>query len=175
MPEKAKGASRLIYPFSYILFLCHFHGDRDYFECHEILEEHWKRNGKGRNSIWAGLIQIAVSLYHYRRGNIRGAIKLMAKAIDILGEKRSGLHALGLNHAELMETLLNSLDSMKTGKLYTAINLPIQDTELLAICKERLRMHGYKWGHLNDTDEQIVHKHIASHLSQKHAKIAVTK
>ena len=27
------------FPLKYIDFLVHFHGDRDYFECHEILEE----------------------------------------------------------------------------------------------------------------------------------------
>lgn len=165
----------MIYPSPYIKFLCHFHGDRDYFECHEVLEEHWKQSGKGRNSIWVGLIQVAVSFYHYRRGNIRGAVKLMARAIEILGEKRCGLHALGINHPELMETLINSLHRMQTGKIYSAIDLPVQDTELLAICKERLRMHGYNWGHLDNTDERIVHKHLASRSSQKHEKDDVTR
>ncbi|MFZ3196347.1 MAG: DUF309 domain-containing protein, partial [Bacillus mycoides] len=27
-----------MYPTEYIQFLIHFHGDYDYFECHEILE-----------------------------------------------------------------------------------------------------------------------------------------
>lgn len=161
----------MIYPLSYITFLCHFHGDRDFFECHEVLEEHWKESGKERNSIWVGLIQVAVSLYHYRRGNIQGAVKLMTRALEILHEKRGELHALGLNHSQLVETLLNSLKQMKEWQLYTAIDLPIQDTELLVICKERVRMGGCKWGRLDDAwDEQIVHKH----LSKKHEKKPVT-
>ncbi|PAD68333.1 hypothetical protein CHH83_14265, partial [Bacillus sp. 7586-K] len=33
-----------MYDQEYIDFLVHFHCDRDYFECHEILEEHWKKD-----------------------------------------------------------------------------------------------------------------------------------
>ncbi|MEH7501602.1 DUF309 domain-containing protein, partial [Neobacillus drentensis] len=29
-----------MYPTEYIQFLAHFHGDRDYFECHELLEDY---------------------------------------------------------------------------------------------------------------------------------------
>ena len=32
-----------MYSQAYIDYLVHFHGDRDYFECHELLEEHWKK------------------------------------------------------------------------------------------------------------------------------------
>lgn len=53
-----------MYPKAYIEYLVHFHSDRDYFECHEILEEHWKQDG--RNKGWLVLIQTAVAFYHYR-------------------------------------------------------------------------------------------------------------
>ena len=36
-----------MYPTEYIQFLIHFHGDYDYFECHEILEEYWKTKPRG--------------------------------------------------------------------------------------------------------------------------------
>jgi uncharacterized protein len=168
MREKAKGALRLIYPFSYIQFLCHFHGDRDYFECHEVLEEHWKKSGMERSSIWVGLIQVAASLYHYRRGNMRGAVKLLTRALESLSKKRSELHALGINYSQLMEILQKSLKHMKKSRLYTAIDLPIQDAELLVICKERVRRHGSSWGRLDDVwDEGIVHKHLAKTHEKK--------
>lgn len=32
-----------MYPEAYIEYLAEFHGSRDYFECHELLEEHWKK------------------------------------------------------------------------------------------------------------------------------------
>lgn len=34
---------KTLYPTAYIKYLFHFHTDRDYFECHELLEEHWKQ------------------------------------------------------------------------------------------------------------------------------------
>lgn len=39
-----------MYPPEYIEFLYHFHCDRDYFECHEILEELWKKILKKREN-----------------------------------------------------------------------------------------------------------------------------
>lgn len=36
-----------MYPTEYIQFLIHFHGDYDYFECHEILEGYWKTKPRG--------------------------------------------------------------------------------------------------------------------------------
>ena len=32
----------MVYPEAYIEYLMYFHGNRDYFECHEVLEEYWK-------------------------------------------------------------------------------------------------------------------------------------
>lgn len=34
-----------MYPAEYLEYLVYFHADRDYFECHEILEEYWKEQG----------------------------------------------------------------------------------------------------------------------------------
>ncbi len=74
-----------MYPTEYIQFLIHFHGDYDYFECHEILEEYWKTKPRGnRDDYLVGLIQVAVSLYHQRRTNWNGATKMMKSAITIL-------------------------------------------------------------------------------------------
>ncbi len=57
-----------MYAKAYIEYLAHFHGTRDYFECHEVLEEHWKAvDPKNRSSVWVLLIQIAVSMYHARQ------------------------------------------------------------------------------------------------------------
>lgn len=60
--ESFKGLIKL-YPKAYIDYLVYFHGLRDYFECHEVLEEHWKKDDKAeRKKYWVGLIQIAVAL-----------------------------------------------------------------------------------------------------------------
>lgn len=73
------------YPLAYIEYLAHFHGSRDYFECHELLEAHWKlEQNHERKVIWHGLIQVAVASYHERRGNFAGAVKMMEQAVNRL-------------------------------------------------------------------------------------------
>ncbi len=62
-----------MYPKAYIDYLVEFHATRDYFECHEILEEYWKEDPpKKRKRYWVGFIQLAVALYHHRRQNTAG-------------------------------------------------------------------------------------------------------
>lgn len=86
-----------MYPDAYIQFLVHFHGDRDYFECHEILEEYWKETIKGdKQSIWVGLIMLAVSNYHFRRNNNSGAQRTLQKAISIFENKKRKVALLEL-------------------------------------------------------------------------------
>jgi uncharacterized protein len=70
------------YPDLYIQFLYYFNILRDYYECHEVLEELWLE--EGRDPLWQGLLQIAVGLYHFRNENINGARKLLRAALDKL-------------------------------------------------------------------------------------------
>lgn len=54
-----------IYSESYIDYLIHFQATRDYFECHEIMEEYWLENDRDKK--WLTLIQLAVAVYHERQ------------------------------------------------------------------------------------------------------------
>ena len=57
----------------------------DYFECHEVAEEYWKMLAPGdKEHALVGYIQLAAGLYHERRGNTRGAKKLLTSAERIL-------------------------------------------------------------------------------------------
>jgi hypothetical protein len=66
----------------YIEFIYYFNVERDYFECHEVMEELWLE--EGRNPLYQGLLQVAVGLYHHINGNLGGAIKLFSAAIEKL-------------------------------------------------------------------------------------------
>ncbi|MDR6225949.1 putative metal-dependent hydrolase [Desmospora profundinema] len=66
----------------FIRFLYHFNVDRDYYECHEVLEELWLE--EGRDPLYQGLLQVAVALFHCRNGNLNGARKLFRQALDKL-------------------------------------------------------------------------------------------
>ncbi|MGG1551377.1 DUF309 domain-containing protein [Paenibacillus ferrarius] len=66
----------------YVLFLYYFNELRDYFECHEVMEELWLE--EGRNPLYQGLLQVAVGLYHHGNGNVSGSIKLFSAGLDKL-------------------------------------------------------------------------------------------
>ncbi|QWU18078.1 hypothetical protein SAMN04487895_11588 [Paenibacillus sophorae] len=68
----------------YVAYLIYFNRDRDYFECHEVLEELWL--SKDRDPLYKALLQVAVGLYHYRNGNARGAIIMLEGAAAKLRE-----------------------------------------------------------------------------------------
>jgi uncharacterized protein len=83
----------------FVKFLYYFNIERDYFECHEVMEELWL--DKNRHPLYQGLLQIAVGLYHHLNGNKGGSIKLFSQAIDKL--ERYPEHDLGINLDNLLE------------------------------------------------------------------------
>lgn len=155
-------------PKDYLSFLVEFHGTRDYFECHEILEEYWKETApKERDSHWVGLIQIAVALYHDRRGNKQGASRTLAKAISNLRLKTAELEQLGLGSQELLNLLQQTHERMLLNKPYQSINLPITNPEILSHCQYLCNQEGYTWGMESDsTNLDLVNKHLIRDRSE---------
>ncbi|PLS01787.1 DUF309 domain-containing protein [Neobacillus cucumis] len=144
-----------MYPKEYIQFLAHFHGDRDYFECHEILEEYWKKNEGRKNSIWVGFILLAVSNYHHRRSNFIGAKRTIEKAITIFKNQSECLTQLGIESQSLFALLKERLSIISNKQEYVSFNLPINDHVLLELGRRYCEMHGLVWG--KDSDLFNVH------------------
>lgn len=149
----------LEYPDAYIAYLVEFHATRDYFECHELLEEYWKdhrENGSG--DLWAGLIQLAVGQYHERRGNQRGASKLYKQAMKKLNG--FGLDSLGLDKDALIEQLANRIEITSKGSgNYQDICMVITDQRLMSKCKLLCDTAGLKWGIDSPCNDSIIHRH----------------
>lgn len=151
-----------MYPSSYVDYLVHFHSDRDYFECHELLEEYWKSlPQEGKTSTWVGLIQIAVAQYHHRRNNFTGAQKMLDSAIRILAAEERMEELLGLEKPTLMQ-LLNERQEMLVQKAsYVSFNLPIVDAALLDRCQQLCAERALPFGTpSNLSDDSICHKHL---------------
>lgn len=89
----------MTYDSLFISFLIYFNRDQDYFECHEVMEELWLKQGK--DPLYKGLLQVAVGLYHFRNGNIVGGRKMLASAVRRL--KSYPAVTLGLNLAKLLK------------------------------------------------------------------------
>lgn len=83
----------------YVDFIYYFNIKRDYFECHEVMEELWLE--EGRKPLYQGLLQIAVGLYHHWNGNVGGSIKLFSQGIDKLQHFSSPI--LGIDLAMIVE------------------------------------------------------------------------
>ncbi|MFS1512469.1 DUF309 domain-containing protein [Chengkuizengella sp. SCS-71B] len=152
---------RTQYPDEYIDYLIYFHAERDYFECHEILEEYWKEKERPElDKAWVGLIQVAVSLYHQRRNNISGAVKMMRSAISNLN--KNDLHILGINAENFMNQLEERLEELSSTELtrYSDLNIPLKDDQLIERCKQICKAKNLSW--LNSSDllnKELIHKH----------------
>jgi predicted metal-dependent hydrolase len=98
---------------------------REWFECHETVEDLWiGSEGEVRN-FYQGIIQIAVALHHWRNGNFGGAVSLLkggagylrhvtgecqwvdvAGLIADAGRLRAALEELGKERMEELDTSL---------------------------------------------------------------------
>lgn len=93
----------------YIAFFHYFNTERDYYVCHDVLEELWLE--EGREPFYQGLLQVAVGLHHLQNDNQNGAFKMLCSALEKLSlypEKEwMGLHLSKLKQD--VETYLTGL------------------------------------------------------------------
>jgi hypothetical protein len=133
----------------YLAFIRHFNGDRDYFECHEVMEELWLE--EGRSPLLQGLLQASVGLYHWDNGNRSGAVKLMIAALDKLNRYMDV--ALGLDLLALKLDLERSLKALSLRPL----DAPFEAFKLI-ICDDALRVALQEW----DSQSQGLHSGIGN-------------
>ncbi|MDG0813018.1 DUF309 domain-containing protein [Cohnella rhizosphaerae] len=150
-------------PDAFVHYLAEYHGTRDYFECHEIMEEYWKQKKEAAyEGSWLVLIRIAVMQYHARRGNGSGALKLLAKADSELDTER--MDELGLDGRQLkrMLGLRKARWADASGVAYDDFNLPIVDRDLLDAAVRKSEALGAAWLSPGDrAEERVVHRHLA--------------
>jgi predicted metal-dependent hydrolase len=59
---------------------------REWFECHETVEDLWIGSEGEVRDFYQGIIQIAVALHHWRNGNFGGAVSLLKGGAGYLGQ-----------------------------------------------------------------------------------------
>ncbi len=70
---------------------------REYFACHDVLEELWSETfGLERDGL-QGLLHVAVSLHHLSEGNPAGARKMYASSLRYLANSGSGFRGVDLD------------------------------------------------------------------------------
>lgn len=104
-----KGTNEMLgYDPLYVDFIYYFNIERDYYVCHDVMEELWLE--EGRKPLYQGLLQIAVGLYHHWNGNVSGSIKLFSQGIDKLQNFPSPI--LGIDLIRLLEESRNYRDKL---------------------------------------------------------------
>lgn len=148
-------------PNAFVTYLYHFHVDRDYFECHEVLEEYWKEETtQQKDSIWVGFILLAVANYHHRRNNFRGAMRTLEKAEAILHSQKKKIKELGLDINELFLLLEQHLITLKNNDPYQSYILPIHNPILLNQCLAYRNESNLTWGRESDlSNNDLIHRH----------------
>lgn len=58
-----------------------WYNGKDFFECHELLEEVWRHSVGDHAEFYQGLIQAAVCYYHWCNANFDGAMRLAKEAL----------------------------------------------------------------------------------------------
>ncbi|MBU9724017.1 MULTISPECIES: DUF309 domain-containing protein [Bacillaceae] len=145
------------YPKAYIDYLLEFHGTRDYFECHEIMEEYWKKN---KEKHWHTLIQLAVAIYHERQLNHTGSLRLYRKVLAALRNNPTPLENIAIDVEVLETTVKARIKNILEDGPYTTMNLPLTDESLVDLCKERCNQENVSWCSEEDFhDFDLIHRH----------------
>jgi uncharacterized protein len=79
-----------------------------YFEAHEVLEDAWRAESGEVRGLYQGLLQVGVGLLHARRGNRRGALRLLDRGMARL--RPFAPRAMGLDVASLLRDAASARD-----------------------------------------------------------------
>ncbi len=91
------------YPSHYLEGLQLFN-EREFFACHDVLEELWTDVIGEEKEFYQGLIQAAVALFHFENTNLGGAARMYLSAKRYLKKYHSPYMGIDLNQ------FLNDLD-----------------------------------------------------------------
>ena len=86
---------------------------RDFFVCHEVLEEIWTHETGPRRLFLQSLIHFAVAFYHHGRGNPVGAVRQLRKGLNKVAFSVPARE--GIDTARLHLEGRAALDALETG------------------------------------------------------------
>ncbi|QJF25171.1 DUF309 domain-containing protein [Mammaliicoccus vitulinus] len=160
-------------------FHYHFHVLRHYFECHDILEEHWKDQTRfSKNDAIVSLILFSTACYHYRRGNVKGALKTYKKSLQI-AEYNDDFDHLGIERTPYISIINSEMMRIAQGEAYRNIQLPLTNA-----CYQALESSydDFEFNYNMDVSDYIKHHHLLrdrteviesrmSAFNQRHSKL----
>ncbi|MFQ5925839.1 MAG: DUF309 domain-containing protein [Terriglobia bacterium] len=95
---------------------------RQFFECHEVLEEIWLAEVPEEKPFYQGLIQVAAAFHHYQKGNLAGARSLLRQGLAKLATCPADSH--GIDLAGLRSALAGWLEPLDRAERPEGLALP---------------------------------------------------
>ncbi len=88
---------------------------REYFDCHQVLEEVWHEAAAEDKVFYEALIRLATGLHlRFNRGGSQGAINLLTQALMRLEDFRPALH--GIDVARLYQEIDTHVADLKADE-----------------------------------------------------------
>lgn len=123
----------------FVDYCTYFNGNKDYFECHEVLEEYWKDIAPGdKDHPFVGYVQLATGLYHWRRGNTDGALRILKKAKRNVEANRDAIFFEFVNLPQLLQDIDTTLERIIKCKPFQPFQLVITNATLQTMVSEQI-------------------------------------
>ena len=123
----------------FIDYITYFNGNHDYFECHEVLEEYWKDVAPGQKEHpLVGYVQIATGMYHWRRGNTSGAVRIFEKGKTLLESAAASPFLAYIDEPAFFKQLHVTAQQMKRGEPFTPFTLPLTNVALKQLAEQAI-------------------------------------
>ena len=139
----------------YVDYCAYFNGNQDYFECHEVLEEYWKQQAPGdKFHPLVGYVQLATGMYHWRRNNPIGAMKILNKALKNFTINQGSSYFEYVDFNELYQNTKMTIDAIDKGKSFKPFQLKFQHDAFAQKVVERINTLPLL------PEEFLLHKHM---------------
>lgn len=89
--------------------------DGQFYACHDILEALWIEATEPEKTLYQGILQIAVALYHLENSNLRGAMILLGEGTNRL-RRLADDNNYGINLGQLLIDSVNFLRAIQQEK-----------------------------------------------------------
>jgi len=86
-----------------------------FYACHDTLEALWIEATEPEKTLYQGILQIAVALYHLENSNLRGAMILLGEGTNRL-RRLPDDNNYGINLRQLLIDSVNFLRAIQQGK-----------------------------------------------------------
>lgn len=147
----------LYHPY-FVNFIVYFNENQDFFECHEVLEDYWNEiPHRTKDHPLTAYILLATGLYHWRRGNERGALRTLRKAFTKLKmiPEQNNLFTEGIDFPVLCNQVQKNIQSIEAHQPFIPFSIDITSTKLRNLVEaEKQLMELLPFG-----SDAIIHKH----------------